>query len=312
MRSPFDSQWVRSLLARHWGKLLVLQAAVLVGLGYVLASLVGGTGEAEPAMPVSAAEVTQTSVGPSMWTCSMHPQIRQPNPGKCPICGMDLIPVAKTSGGLRTLSVSPEARALMDIETSPVERKYVMHEVRMVGKVDYDETKLGYITAWVSGRLDRLYVDYTGVEVREGDHMVYIYSEDLYSAQQELIQAVRYAGQRGRSSDVAGVNLVEAAREKLRLLGLMEKQIKEIEKQDSLCPGDRHCHRETQAGRRTRTAGGPNLHDRRSEPCVGALGRVRIGPALDSLRPGRHGHDRSLSGRGIPRADRFHPARTQR
>ncbi len=124
----------------------------------------------------------------------MHPQIRQPKPGKCPICGMDLIPVAKTAGGMRTLTVSPAARALMSVETSPVERRYVSHEIRMVGKVDYDETKLGYITAWVSGRLDRLFVDYTGVEVKKGDHMVYIYSEELYSAQQELIQAVRYAG----------------------------------------------------------------------------------------------------------------------
>jgi RND family efflux transporter MFP subunit len=144
---------------------------------------------------------------------------------------MDLIPVAKSSGGLRTLVVSPEARALMSVETARVERRYATHEIRMVGKVDYDETKLGYITAWVSGRLDRLYVDYTGVEVKKGDHMVYIYSEQLYSAQQELIQAVRYARDRGRSSDVTGVNLVESAREKLRLLGLTEEQIKQIEKQ---------------------------------------------------------------------------------
>ena len=105
--------------------------------------------------PADGVEVTQVAEGPSMWTCSMHPQIRQPNPGECPICGMDLIPVAKTSGGMRTLTISPEARALMNIETAPVERRYVSHAIRMVGKVDYDETKLGYITAWVSGRLDR-------------------------------------------------------------------------------------------------------------------------------------------------------------
>jgi len=229
--NPLHSRWASDFVARHWGKLLLAQAAVLLGLGYWLASLGGTAGEAEPAaagteQPAGAEE------GPTIWTCSMHPQIRQPKPGKCPVCGMDLIPVAKTSGGMRTLVVSPEARALMNVETSPVERRYVTHEIRMVGKVDYDETKLGYITAWVSGRLDRLYVDYTGVEVKKGDHMAYIYSEELYSAQQELIQAVRFARERGRTTDVGGVNVLEAARQKLRLLGLAEDQIKQIEKQD--------------------------------------------------------------------------------
>ena len=109
---------------------------------------------------------------------------------------MKLVPVqTQVTGGLRTLTVSPEARALMDIETVPVERKYVTTEVRMVGKVDFDETKLGYITAWVAGRLDQLYVDFTGVEVNKGDHMVYIYSEQLYAAQEELLQALKYASQ---------------------------------------------------------------------------------------------------------------------
>lgn len=163
----------------------------------------------------------------------MHPQIRSDKPGKCPICGMDLIPVASTAtGGMRTLSLSPEAQALMNVDVSPVQRRYVMHEIPMVGKVDYDETKLGYITAWVTGRLDRLYVDYSGVEVKKGDHMVYIYSEPLYSAQEELIQALKYARQRTADTarfGVPDVNLLESAREKLRLLGLNEDQIKEIE-----------------------------------------------------------------------------------
>lgn len=232
MKTPLQSQALKDLSRRHRGKLVVLQVVVLVGLGYLLASWMSGGGPAKQVTPTSPVKVTQAEKGPSMWTCSMHPQIRQPNPGDCPICGMDLIPVAKTSGGMRTLTISPEARALMSIETAPVERRYVSHAIRMVGKVDYDETKLGYITAWVSGRLDRLYVDYTGVEVNQGDQMAYIYSEELYTAQQELIQAVRFARERGRSSDIGGVNLLDAAREKLRLLGLKDEQIKDIEQQD--------------------------------------------------------------------------------
>jgi len=170
------------------------------------------------------------------WTCAMHPQIRSNKPGKCPICGMKLIPVqTKTTGGLRTLTVSPEARALMNVETVPVERKYVETTVRMVGKVDFDETKLGYITAWVAGRLDQLYVDFTGVKVNQGDHMVYIYSEQLYAAQEELLQAIKYAKQSSTNSIRRGtgrIDLVESAREKLRLLGLTQEQIDRIEKEN--------------------------------------------------------------------------------
>jgi len=233
MKNSFNSLAIKDLARRHRGKLIVLQVIVLVGLGYALASwMAGHDGSSAGAIPTKAVKVTQASEGPSMWTCSMHPQIRQPNPGDCPICGMDLIPVARTSGGMRTLTISPEARALMNIESAPVERRYVSHAIRLVGKVDYDETKLGYITAWVSGRLDRLFVDYTGIKVNEGDHMAYIYSEELYSAQQELIQAARFARERKRVSDIGGVNLLEAAREKLRLLGLNEEQIEEIEQQD--------------------------------------------------------------------------------
>jgi len=106
-----------------------------------------------------------------MWTCSMHSNIRQPRSGKCPICFMDLIPVTSTTEelGSRRISFSREAVALMEIETSPVERKFVTTEVRMVGKIDYDETRVKNITTWVPGRIDRLYVDFTGTVVNKGD-----------------------------------------------------------------------------------------------------------------------------------------------
>lgn len=160
----------------------------------------------------------------------MHPQIHSSKPGKCRICGMDLIPVAKSAGGMRTLAISAESKALMKIETSPVERRYVTHEIPMVGRVDYDETRLGYITAWVPGRLDRLFVDFTGIEVKKGDHLASIYSEQLYSIQEELIQAVKYGSERPATTTtrIQPIDLVESAREKLRLLGLKEEQIAEI------------------------------------------------------------------------------------
>jgi len=171
------------------------------------------------------------------WTCSMHPHIKMPKPGKCPICAMDLIPLESGSdddGGLRELSVSENSAALMDIETVEVERRFVTADIRMVGKVDYDETRVSYITAWIPGRLDRLFVDYTGVPVKKGDHMVSLYSPELLSAQEELLQALNAAKQL-TNSDIAIVRettdaTVIAAREKLRLWGLTAGQISEIEK----------------------------------------------------------------------------------
>jgi len=172
-----------------------------------------------------------------VWTCSMHPQIRNPKPGKCPICGMNLILAndseSQSMTGLRQMTVTPEAVKLMEVETSPVERRYVEAVIRMVGKVEYDETRLGYITAWVGGRLDRLFVDYTGVTVKEGDHMVELYSPELLSAQEELIQVVRAV----KELENSGVGIIRetaaatviASREKLRLWGLTRQQIKQIE-----------------------------------------------------------------------------------
>lgn len=221
---------VRSLITKR-----PLSAAILILIGGTLLGGVLRQDDESATQPTGDTHTTHAGheQQASLWTCAMHPQIRLPSPGDCPICGMDLIPVATTTGGLRTLTISPASRALMNIATAPVERKYVSHEIPMVGKVDYDETHFGYITAWVPGRLDRLYVDYTGVQVNKGDHMVYIYSPELYSAQEELIQALKYRSDRPESTRFTpSIDLVESSREKLRLLGLTDAQITQIESQD--------------------------------------------------------------------------------
>lgn len=172
-----------------------------------------------------------------IWTCSMHPQIRLPKPGLCPICAMELIPLAEkkeTGSGIPELALSPYARKLAQIETTPAIRKFVEATVRMIGKIDYDETRLAYISAYVPGRIDKLYADYTGIPVIKGEHMVYMYSPDLLSAQQELIQAIKTFNNLSKDTlpliRKASRQTIEAVREKLRLLGITEDQIKAIEK----------------------------------------------------------------------------------
>jgi len=170
---------------------LALCAAALAGAGLVAPGCRQDEPDA-PAPTVAAPKETPPSA-PTVWTCSMHPQVRQPKPGRCPICAMALIPLTgdrQAGAGPREFATTDEGRSLMQIETAPVERKFVTATVRMVGKVEYDETRLAYITAWVPGRLDRLFVDYTGVPVRKGDHLVEMYSPELLSAQEELIQAL--------------------------------------------------------------------------------------------------------------------------
>lgn len=163
------------------------------------------------------------------WSCSMHPQIRQPKAGKCPLCGMDLIPVAKDSGvgtdNLRQMGLSPVARKLAGVMLATVERRPVAVEISMVGKVRFDETRLAYISPRVSGRIDRLYANFAGVPVKAGDHLADMYSPDLVSAQQELLQTVKLSG-----DPTTSLSLLNATRERLRLWGLTGEQIAEIER----------------------------------------------------------------------------------
>ena len=227
MRSERDKSRFRRAPAKM---VLVAIAAFVAGLflGSLLHEPLAGSEDQHP-------EARAVAEEQAWWTCSMHPQIRQPKPGQCPICSMDLIPVSSGEGdiGERQVSFSQEAVKLMQIETTPVERKFVDAEIRMVGKIDYDETRVRHITAWVPGRIDRLYVDFTGITVSKGDHMVELYSPELIGAQAELLQASKAAGNVKTTTSErvtrTAVATLEAAREKLRLLGLTDEQIGKIE-----------------------------------------------------------------------------------
>jgi len=221
----------KSLWPNRWFKTTVLVFVAFLA-GYFVNSLLEGP----PAGPEREHPGEQAvAQGQTWWTCSMHPQIRLPKPGKCPLCPMDLIQASSEGGdiGSRQISFSREALKLMEVQTTPVERKFVEAEIRMVGKVDYDETRVKNITAWVPGRIDRLYVDFTGITVSKGDHMVDLYSPELITAQAELLQALKAAeGIKDNTSEFmkrTTLATLEAARDKLRLLGLARAQIDKIE-----------------------------------------------------------------------------------
>jgi len=208
----------------------------------IVAALVIGYQIGKPA-PEPSSEVVDSahdhgeaeSDEPQMYTCSMHPSVRLPDPdAKCPICFMDLIPVTEDGGEGSELRVamSESAAALSEIETSPVGRFFPTAEVRLYGKVTYDETSVARLTAYFPGRIERLFVNYLGVPVAEGDHMAEVYSPDLIAAFEEFRQAKAASENSTATSDLvrsATRDTLAAAREKLRLFGITPEQIAAVE-----------------------------------------------------------------------------------
>lgn len=172
---------------------------------------------------------------PQMYTCSMHPSVRLPDlDAKCPICFMDLIPVTLEAGegNERRVTMSEAAAALSRIETAPVGRFFPTAEVRLYGKVTYDETSVARLTAYFPGRIERLFVNYIGVPVSAGDHMAEVYSPDLLATFEELRQVAGAATDSTSGSELlrsATQDTLTAARERLRLFGLTAEQIAAVE-----------------------------------------------------------------------------------
>ncbi|MCP4547722.1 MAG: efflux RND transporter periplasmic adaptor subunit [bacterium] len=170
----------------------------------------------------------------SEWTCSMHPQVRQPEFGLCPLCAMDLIPVGEDTGGdlgRRELRLSAHARKLASLETALVERRHVDVELRLPGTVEFDETHVKRITAWVAGRLEEVHVNSTYETVAAGQALVDVYSPGLIAAQEELLQALRAVERTGgQGASVLAQRTLAATREKLSLLGLTSEQILTLER----------------------------------------------------------------------------------
>ena len=159
---------------------------VLVGL----AQRVGWIRAADGAATVAAAATG------AIFTCPMHPQIRQPAPGRCPICGMALVPASSAAADLDEFAVKiePAQRRLANIQTAEVESGPLEATLQTVGAIAIDESRQATIAAYIDGRLERLFADYTGVDIEKGDHLAVIYSPQLYAAQVEYVEARRALG----------------------------------------------------------------------------------------------------------------------
>ena len=165
------------------------------------------------------------AVKKEIWTCAMHPQIRMDHEGKCPICGMELILLnqgkdQKTDSD--AVSFSKEAMELANVATSIVSHKQPAKEVRLYGKVQADERLLQNQVAHISGRIEKLMVNFTGEPVRQGQTLAVIYSPELITAQQELLEAAK--------SKQNQPEIYDAAKDKLKQWKLSDAQISQIER----------------------------------------------------------------------------------
>ncbi|MGC8802181.1 MAG: efflux RND transporter periplasmic adaptor subunit [Bacteroidales bacterium] len=161
---------------------------------------------------------------PTIWTCSMHPQFRMNKPGKCPICGMDLIPLEETVNvalDSNAVVLTPQAIQLANIHTTLVSRTQPIKEIRLYGKVQADERLIQSQVAHLPGRVEKLLVNFTGERVAKGQVLALLYSSELITAQQELLEASKMKA--------VQPEIYAAARERLLAWKLSQNQIDQIE-----------------------------------------------------------------------------------
>ncbi len=212
---------MKNLLQQY--KIILPTLIVGIILGWLLFNNSGGSDNKKGDQVSEVAEGT-------LWTCSMHPQIQQDKFGMCPICAMDLIPMESKGSeqdGINPneISMSPAAVQLAQVRTSRVETGTLEKVLYLQGKITEDERKVSEVTARFGGRIEELFVNFTGQAVIKGQKLARVFSPEILTAQKELQEAAKSKNDRP--------SLYAAARSKLILWSLTEEQINEIEASES-------------------------------------------------------------------------------
>ncbi|HEY9170587.1 MAG TPA: efflux RND transporter periplasmic adaptor subunit [Lutibacter sp.] len=195
----------------------ILKTTGILVIGILLGWLLFGGGENQAKNHDHSNDVAE-----QIWTCSMHPQIRSNEPGDCPICGMDLIPLATNNEGSdpNSYQMSEDAIKLANITTMVVGSSNATKEIRLNGKVQIDERNAYSQSTHIPGRIEQITVNFTGEKVGRGQTLATVYSPELVTAQEELLQAA--------SIMESQPELFAAAQEKLRNWKIGQAQIDQI------------------------------------------------------------------------------------
>lgn len=185
------------------------------------------------------AEQDQVQKAADVYYCPMHPSVRSDSPGNCPICGMKLVKMthadhqAQASSTIGLVSLSPEQRVTANVRTVRVALDTHTGELVATGRVTFDERRVAQVTAYAGGRIERLFVNFTGDSVRRGEPVAAIYSPDLFATQQEYLLALANRDRMRRagfeSARSASDDLVESTRRRLGLFGMTTRQIEQLE-----------------------------------------------------------------------------------
>ena len=160
-----------------------------------------------------------------LWTCSMHPEIIRDKPGTCPICGMELVKKVEdatvhTEIMLNDLLQPTDRFVVSSIPVITLKRSAGLVEVDALGTVAYDTRLVNTISARISGRIEKLYVKYRYQHIMKGQRIMDIYSPELLTTEQELLFLIK--------NDPANSSLINAAKQKLLLLGVSQGQLQQI------------------------------------------------------------------------------------
>lgn len=195
---------------------------IAVGIGLFLGKLLFTNNPDHSAHEQSVNDQHNHDSDPEIWTCSMHPQIRQNEPGECPICGMDLIPASQVSGNDEVgFQMTDAAIKLANIQTSVIGTSASGgSSLQLNGKIQANETNSASLVTHIPGRIEKLFVSYTGEQVNQGQKIATIYSPELITAQKELLEAQKI-------QDISP-GLLTAAQNKLKYWKIGNQVIDEI------------------------------------------------------------------------------------
>ena len=164
------------------------------------------------------------------YTCSMDPQVMEPKPGPCPICKMPMVRVEIAPDKKENeVKLSAEQIRLANIQTDTVRLRPLGEAITLAATLRENQNGINTVTARLNGRLERLFVRNVGEQVRAGQAVFELYSEDLAAAQQDYLLALQSKKRYG-SADLDFARIAEAARNKLLLWGMAEAQLQELER----------------------------------------------------------------------------------